>query len=504
MKALVIFLTLFAVNTYAANEVKIAVLTEDPPSISPFDAAGPDAFVVVNAVFDSLMSVDLTGNLEFNLAEKYEQLSPSVHRLTLRKGVKFHNGEDLTAESVKATFDMHLDPAVKSSRRYIFASIKSVRVEDKYRVIFETDGPDNLFLNRLVLFSGILPESLIKNGGREKVKNILIGSGPFEFVDWSPGKRIRLKKNPHYWKPGLPKADVIDFEILGRDQWMKALLSGTVDVVPSFPGKDARFLAPNPKIKLLKKIVNASHWLLINNQKKPLSNSKVRTAINYALNREDLVEYAAYGNGKVAGALRFTHESTFDEKNDSYPFNPSRAKALLAEAGYKNGITLHGWVTDVSETVAHMIKKQLSLVNIRLEYEVISAQNYARKFQMYKVNHKSVPKDLDFIINIIGNPLGHVGFHVLCLLQTDGIQSITSDIKLDNFVDGFIKADTKSESDSKLKQLIKYVRDESLIVPTYQIKEIVAFRSDVELSDFSNDGNFIGQMIANIWKKSSK
>lgn len=498
-----VLIILLSTCTFADNSLKIAAFSQDPPSISPFDAAGPDAFFVVNAVFDSLMFVNAKGNLEFGLAYKHEKLSPTKHRLYLRKGIRFHNGEELTASSVKATFDMHLSPAVHSSRRYIFSSIKKVSVENKYQVIFETKNPDNLFLYRLVLFSGIVPESLIKKYGPKNVHKIMVGAGPFRFSKWVKGKQIELIKNTRYWKKGEPKADSLVLQVIPTEQWKSSILSGAVDVVPNLPGKDARLLAPEPNVRIIKRVVNASHWLLLNNRKSPLSDERVRRAINLAVNRDHLIEYAAYGNGTKLSSIDVTGESN-SRRTLEFSYDPQKAKELLTEVGYKNGFTINGWVTDVSETIAKIISKQLSLIGIKLNYEVLSSQEYARKFQMVRVKEKTVPTGVDFIINLVGNPLGHIGFHILCLLHSDGIQSLTSDAKFDALTDSFMRAATDVEAQQKISEIDRYVFDHSLIVPTYQVRETVALRNNIALDEFSKDGNFIGMFITQIHKKESK
>ena len=162
---------------------------------------------------------------------------------------------------------------------------------------------------------------------------------------------------------------------------------------------------------------------------------------------------------------------------------------------------LQGWVTDVSETIARIIKKQLEQVHINFNYKVMSSQEYAREFQLYRVNQKSVPPGVEFIVNMVGNPTGHVGFHILCLLHSDGIQSLTHDPKLDELSDEFIRAPTANIEQEKLRELNNYVFNKTRIVPTYQVKEILVVRKNIILDEFSQDGNFIGRFITRIHKQ---
>jgi ABC-type transport system substrate-binding protein len=155
----------------------------------------------------------------------------------------------------------------------------------------------------------------------------------------------------------------------------------------------------------------------------------------------------------------------------------------------------------VSEMIAGMIRKQLSVVGIKFEYEVMSSADYAKRFQVYRVNKAAVPKGLDFIVNLVGNPIGHPGFHYLCLMSSDGIQSLTNDPALDTMLNSYFDASESTTQNAKLQEIEKYVFDHALIAPTYQVKSITAFRSNVILEDVSEDGNFIGPFISKIKKR---
>lgn len=489
----------FSQNICAKDSLKIVISSEEPPSISPFHAAGPDAFTIINAIYDSMIYVEENGKIQYNLVESYKKISSTKHEFVLRKGIKFHNGENFTADSVKATFDMHLSPVVKSTRKYVYSTIKAVFVKDIHTVIFETKYPDSLFIYRFALFSGIAPASLIKKYGPEHLDKIQVGVGPYKFETWEHGKRIVLIKNENYWQKDFPKSQALEFLFIPKDQWESALIEGRADIVTNFPGKEARLFAPSEDIKIIKQNILASYWFLLNNRQGPLAGPLVRKAINLAVNRDDLVQYAAYGNGKKLGSMGMPGEFGAEKSHYFYPYDVEEAKKNLIQAGYPDGITLNGWVTEMNETVAKILKKQLALANIKLNYEVLSRTEYSRRFEIAKLNANHVPEGLDFVINLVPNPFGHLGFHVLCLLHSDGIQSISSFPELDSMYDDFVKSENEEIAKQKLEKIDEYIYKESLFVPTYQLKMIVALRRNVT-TEIPSDGTVIGKFITHSFK----
>jgi peptide/nickel transport system substrate-binding protein len=486
-------------SALANDALKVVISSKDPPSISPFHAAGPDAFTIINAIYDSMIYVGENGEIQYNLVESYKKVSPTKHEFILRKGIKFHNGEDLTAESVKATFDMHLSPIVKSTRQYVYSSIKSVHVKDRYIVLFETKYPDSFFIYRFALFSGIAPASLIKKYGPNHLDKIRVGVGPFKFSSWEKGKRIVLQKNQNYWQNGLPKSQALEFLFIPKDEWKLALLENKADIVTNFPGKEARLLAPTKDIKIIKQNILASYWFLLNNRQGPLANPLVRRAINLAVNRDDLIQYVAYGNGSKMGSMGMPGEFGAEKSQYDYPYNVEEAKELLSRAGYPDGIVLKGWVTEMNETVAKILKKQLSLAGIGLDYEILSRTEYSKKFELAKLKNNQVPEGLDFAINLVPNPFGNLGFHILCLLYSNGIQSISSYPELDKMYEDFVKSENEIIAKQKLETIDEYIHKESLFIPTYQLKMIVASRSNVT-TEVPSDGTVIGKFITHSFK----
>lgn len=394
---------------------------------------------------------------------------------------------------------MHLSPIVKSTRQYVYSSIKSVYVKDKYTVVFETKYPDSLFLYRFALFSGIVPESLIKKYGPRNLEKIQIGVGPFEFVSWKKGEEIILKRNSNYWRKDFPKARGLKFLFVPKEQWKTALLTNQADIVTNFPGKDARFLAPTKEIKIIKKDILASYWFLLNNRQGPLTNRSVRMAMNLAVNRDELVQFSAYGNGNKMGSMAMQKEFGAEKSQYFYSYNIEQANNLLKQAGYSQGITLHGWVTEMSEIVAKLLKKQLSLINVNLEYEVLSRTAYSEKFELAKLKQGHVPEGLDFVINLVPNPFGNLGFHILCLLYSEGIQSISSYPDLDEMYDDFVRSETEAIAKKNLESMDEYIHKESLFIPTYQLKMIIATRNNVEIR-IPADGTLLGEFITNSFK----
>lgn len=255
----------------------------------------------------------------------------------LREGVKFHDGTDFDANAVKVTLDTLLDPDTGALRRASFVRILEVNVIDPLTVEIVTDGtlPDLPFLlmDRSTMI--ISPTAMEKLGVDGYGLNP-VGTGPFKFVEWVPNDHITFEANPDYWR-GKPKVDRVIYKRVQEDAVRTALLkTGEADIVLNIPPEDLEELRADPNLV----VVQAPSLTTVACEHKqtqpPFSIREVRLAMQLAVDQQSIIDNIMNGAGTVVNAvapLGIWGTVEFDP----YPYDPERAKQLLAEAGYPDG-----------------------------------------------------------------------------------------------------------------------------------------------------------------------
>lgn len=342
----------------------------DPSTLDPhFSTAGAD-HTFLYALYDGLVGFDLeTLEPVPGLAESWELLDDTTLVLQLRDGVQFHDGTPLNAEAVKFNIERSLNDE-RSTGRADVGNIESVEVVDDLSVRINLVRPDSALLLILSDRVGMMvsPSAVGEQGGT--VERAPVGTGPFKFVEWTPGDRVVVERNPDYWRDDV-YLDGIQFIVLSDvDARVNALVSGQVDVVDEVSALDIDFLksADGLEVKFGPSL-QYQKWFM-NQGRPPLNDPAVRHAINVAIDREALNETLQGGYGEVAWMpFPSTHWAYQPDLVPSYDFDPELARKLLAEAGYQDGVTINAAVFANSTAIrrAELIQAQLAEVGITLE-----------------------------------------------------------------------------------------------------------------------------------------
>src|SRR5881396_3619607 len=271
----------------------------------------------------------------------------------LRKGVKFHDGTPLDAEAVKFSIERQIVPDHPASKlgkypfaNYFFGNVKAVEPLDELTVRFILKEPRASFLDIMAAAAAsIVSPTAVRKYGLDYGSNP-VGTGPFRFASWERGQRVVLEKNPSYWKFPV-KVDRVIYRPIVEDQArLTELLTGGLDLIVGVPADNVAPLEKNPKLTLLKQ-VGAHVWYLgMNNQKKPFDDKRVRQALNYAVNKDAIVNDVLNGTGAASKGPVLPGTWGADGALKPYPYDPDRARKLLAEAGYPNGFTTTLWVPE--------------------------------------------------------------------------------------------------------------------------------------------------------------
>lgn len=318
------------------NEARLGIALE-PPNLDPTAgaAAAIDEVVYAN-VFEGLTRIGPNGEVLPALAASWD-ISPDrlTYTFHLHEGARFHDGTMFDASDVKFSLDRARAPTSTNAQKALFEPIANVDAVDPATVRVTLSRPASDFLFNMGLGDAVIvaPESAATNASKPT------GTGPFRFTRWLKGTQIELVRNDAYW--GTPaKLDKVVFLIIpDPSAAYAALLAGDVDSFPNFPAVE---LLPqvkdDPRFTIAVGTTEGETILAINNTKPPFNDIRVRRAIAHAVNREDLIEGVGQGYGTPIGSHFAPHNEAYIDLTGRYPFDPAKARALLADAGHPNGI----------------------------------------------------------------------------------------------------------------------------------------------------------------------
>ncbi len=328
-------------------------------------------------MFDYLFKRDENNELQPWLAESYEIIDDTTVEVVLKQGVKFHNGDEFTADDVKFTLErVATDSALKEHPNY--KQIKEVKIIDPYKVQIITHAPEPSIIHRLArLGSGMLPKKYIEENGWDHFLNNPIGTGPYQFVQWIRDSQIVFEPFENYFLGKVDEWDKVTFRVIPEDSTrVSELLTGGVDIATNIPPADWERVQSNDNTSLIQEVSNRVLFLVLRTTEGlPTADVKVRQAIDYAIDDGTLTEFALKGAGiptlTMVGPGNFGHEPSL---YNTYNYDIEKAKQLLAEAGYPNGfdMTLHASKGrylqdgDVAELIVGMLAQ--AGINVKLEF----------------------------------------------------------------------------------------------------------------------------------------
>ncbi len=354
---------------------KVTMSVSQPDLLDPHRLFQVPVRNVVYAIYDGLVGFDEQLNVVPGLATDWEVVDESDFILTLREGVKFHDGTDFNAESVVTNFTRLLDPATKAPDAAVFPGLKVTAVDAK-TVRFTNPTPNADFLLNLTEKPGqmISPKALTDLGNDVGVKPV--GSGPFEFVEWVQGDHITLRKFPGYWDKGYPFLDELEFRDIQDGSVVSAgLRSGDLDIGSPAPA-DFDSIAKNDAFQVWSGpgIGNVSDIILFP-KNEPFGDPRTREALVWAIDREAInrVVYAdlhLVPHGVIPPSF-WAYDPEIETKGWGY--DVKKAKELLTGAGFPNGFEFTNWVANnpTSIRLAETIQAMLQQAGISMKIEAI-------------------------------------------------------------------------------------------------------------------------------------
>lgn len=311
----------------------------DPDTLDPALYTTTTIANIIEYMAETLIVTDKDGNIEPNLATEWEVSDDNLeYTLKIREGVTFHDGTPLNAEAVKWNLDRVLDPDVPVAIRSPFVSIEEVEVVDEYTIKLHMSQPFAPLMSSFSLETAAIVSPASVDMESNSYENITdpVGTGPYIFKERVKGERVVVEKNPDYWGEE-PYYDEVVFRIVPEAATRESLLlAGQVDMIILPPISDLPALRDNPDVEVLLAPSDRSIFISINNNDEVLSDPRVRQALNYAVNKQDIIDSVLFGAAEAVDAPGAASLFGYCPQ-DPYTYDPEKAKELLAEAGVEEG-----------------------------------------------------------------------------------------------------------------------------------------------------------------------
>ncbi len=421
-------------------------------------------------LYDGLTVLNEDMEVEPGLATEWEQVDDTTWSFTLRDDVTFHDGTQFNAEAVVANLDRVLDPAMASPRMFLYEMITEVEAVDEFTVEITTEYPFAPLLAHLAHDGGgMISKDVIDadyqqaldaagedmtaeeyyelrdSGEAEEVQDAIsselgtyvtenpVGTGTFKLQERTPGEQVVLERNDDYYGEAAT-LDTVTFKVVPETASRIAEIeSGTSHIAGTVESSNADRIANGAETALDETESMSLSYIGFNTEKEPLNDPKVRQAISYAIDREEIINGVYDGVGIPAKGPLAPGVFGYDENVEGISYDIEKAKELLAEAGYEDGLDLSIWTNDSPERVNTAVYLQESLQEIginltveQLEWGAYLEETAAGNHDMFILGWSTVTGDADYGTY----PLFHSSMH-----GDPGNRSFLSDDKVDELLE---------------------------------------------------------------------
>lgn len=371
--------------------------TLEPPTLDPTmsDAASIPQLLLYN-VYETLVKMDSDGTIKPLLAERWDVSSDrTTYTFNLQQGAKFASGTAVDAAAVVAGIQRMRNSTSTTIKRQL-APIASVTAQDSGTVVVTLSRPSNEWLFSMTSSAGMIVDPAATDMATKPM-----GSGPFAYGSWTKGDSITLTKNTKYWGTPGRFDDVVFRYYVDPNAMITAMLSGDLDIISNLqaPQSLSQF-ADTAKFTVVEGTTTGEVTMGFNHSNPALAQLKVRQAICYAIDRKALLNTVWAGHGQLIGTMSSPTEPYYEDLSNTYPYDPAKAKELLAEAGVSNlSLRLRVPVTKYATDSATFVQSQLKDVGIAVTIEQLDFSRWLTEvftngdYDMTIVNHAE-PRDL--------------------------------------------------------------------------------------------------------------
>jgi ABC-type transport system substrate-binding protein len=430
-------------------------------------------------IYENLVRFDEKLKLLPGLATEWKQAKDGMSwTFSLRKDVKFHDGTPFNAEAAKVFFERMIGPE-KPARASLFTPfVQSVEVLNEYSIKVNMKTPFSLFLNNLAhSASGIVSPAALKAHGKEIARHP-VGTGPFKLTEWVFGDHLTLVRNDDYWA-GKPSLENITVKTVKEDSARVMMLqSGDADLIVRIPAEDIARLEKDPNVELNTTETLKVLFLGMNCSKKPYSDTRVRQALAYAIDKEIIVKSIYQGRSSVAPSI-VAPLTTGYVPVKGLGYDPQKAKSLLKAAGFPNGFKAKLWTPQgrypKDFELAQAIQQQLKKIGVEVTIQ-------AMEWAAFLAATGKAPDQADVELFIMGwSPSTAEARWTFTMFTTDTIvpagnnRLLYSNKVFDEAADKFVKATTKDQMNKYLKAAQEMLATEVPCIPIVRTKETIGY-----------------------------
>lgn len=414
------------------DQVLIFARGGDSESLDPGSTTDGESSRVTKQVLEGLLTFDKESfEVQPELAHDWKVSDDGLtYTFYLEEGVKFHDGTDFNAEAVKINFERWADPSHEfafTDDGYVYSMygtmfggfegdeghvIKEINVVNDHEIEFVLHRPLGFFLQNLGMsyFAITSPAALEEYGAN--INENPVGTGPFKFVSWSKDDSIVLEKFEDYRVEGLPKLEKVIFSVIPDNAArLIALKSGEIDIMDGLNPDDAAGVESDENLVLYERAENNFGYVGFNTQKEPFDNKELRQAISYAIDRNAIADALYAGYAVSAKNPLPPSYMGYNDNVEPYAYDPEKAKELLAEAGYPDGLEIELWTMPVArpympdpETVAVIVQSNLADIGVtanihREEWAPYLEKTMNGEHQMYMLGWSGTNGDPDYFLS---------------------------------------------------------------------------------------------------------
>ena len=355
-----------------------AGMQTDPVGLDPHTTQATATRNMLENVYDTVVMFNSQMEIVPALAESWTTSEDGLTwTFTIRQGVLFHDGSTLKASDIAFSLNRIKDPAIASPRSGDFEVIESVTAPDDATVVITLTKPFSPLLSKLAQSLNVIVSEAVATANSNDLLNVVVGTGAFTFVEYVPQTKLELAKNPNYWGKDadgnqLPYLDGITFlfypEPTARTT---AVQTGNADWIEYVPAADVDILKADSNLQVIGGLSNNFRTIYLNVTRPPMDNKLVRQALAYTIDEQAIVDVALFGTGGVAATGTTVPVGQY-YAIESSPYNGrdiDKAKALLAEAGFAEGLEFDLYVTstyDFLRTPAEIIQSNLAEIGVKV------------------------------------------------------------------------------------------------------------------------------------------
>jgi len=457
----------------AASKERVTILSSIAlDSLHPYAHSASPQYGIWQHMIEPLVEVNYESKEFYGVLAESWEFQGNKWVFHIRKGIRFHDGSPFTGHDVVYSIN-RIKTDKRSLQRSNFADVTEMQAVDDYTVIVTTKVPNAVFLDRLHNRFMISKAAADKYG--DKADEHAIGTGPYKFVSWQRGGNLVMTRNDDYWGTKAAIKEVVLRKVGESAGRVSGLLAGQGDVINNVPVEEMARIETNPRTRIEKAEGLRMYFLALNPAYKPFDSKLVRQAFNHAIDPSVIIKHLYEGNGYVMNGPLGRNVIGFDPKISRYPHDPKKAKELLAQAGYPNGVDVKLYFSPdrypKAKEICQVIADQLGKAGVRTE---LVSQEFVIFWGKEGVNGGKLP------FYYVGRPAVDADTVYDQYFRSGTTRRVSyKNAEFDRLVDEEQKTGDAKKRVALLQQASHILMDDAPLVPLYTLAEIYGVASNV-------------------------